>query len=101
MAERRQRAHGRRVEAVAGIEVAIDGRFEPARLQRYREAVEIRRQARIDRNAEALDEPSREADVIGMRMRDDEPRQGAAGERAAEKRVPGGARSVVADPSVT
>ena len=47
----------------------------------------------IERAVEALDDPSRQADMIGMRMGHDQPGDLDMGERALEQRGPGRDRS--------
>ena len=91
---------GRRIEAVAQVEVAVGLGIERAGAERDVGAAEIARLARQQRQAEALAQPAGEADVVGMEVRDDQAGQGPARQRPGDERVPDGARGVVADAGV-
>ena len=54
----------------------------------------------VERTVEALDDPSRQPDVIGMRMGHDQPGDLDIGERALEQRGPGRNRFLVAESGI-
>src|SRR3954452_20490156 len=88
-----------RVEAVALVEETVGLGIERAGRQRNIPAAKIGGLAGQKRQLEALGEPSGEADMIGMEMRDDQPRQRPAAE-ARDEALPSGARGLVIDAGV-
>ena len=97
------REHGRGSlgrQAAPDIEVAIDRRIEGARAERDGEALQIGGLRGQERHAEPLREPAGQADMVGVEMRHDQPRQLAPRERTRRERFPNLPRDLVRDASV-
>ena len=82
------------------VEAAIRLRIQGPRIEKDAERVQIFGLAGEKRQTEALAEPSREANVIGMTMRRQDPRQRSVAQRPFEERLPDFARDRIVDPRV-
>jgi hypothetical protein len=91
---------GLRVEPVAQIELAVGLGVERAGAQRDVGAAEIAGLAGQQRQAEALAQPARQPDVVGMEVGHDQPGQAPAGQRAVDERAPDGAGGLITDAGV-
>ena len=87
-------------QAVAAVEPAIVLRAQVARCVLQAEAEQILGAWHQQIEAETFAHPAGEADMVGVVVRDDQPREPGAGERPGEHGLPGRAARLVADPAI-
>jgi hypothetical protein len=89
-----------RVEAVVEIEVAVVLGLERAGVEMDVQALQIFRRRHVKRHVEMLQQEAGGADMVGMEMRGDDPRQRSSAQHPVKQRLPRRLGRLVTEPGV-